>query len=270
MEITFITHLRYDSDDRIKNFQVVLDYYSSMFSNAKFIIVEDDVRHNILIDSIKWPEKRTSYYLMENAGHYHRTRAFNEGIKMAKTDVVAILDTDCIATMPAIVECYEKLKTAEYTMAWPYNGFVINVFPHIRDIFIHEKHEYNTLIKILNNNLTPLVNFSNKDYTVWSNRSVGGLVMFNRKKLIEAGGYNENFISWGYEDNEIEIRISKLGNKLYRHTDINSILFHFYHKNTIRSEHPYYASNHNEVTKITNMQLDQLIQYSKTGNFIHI
>jgi len=63
--VTFCTHLRYDSEDRIKNLQAIINYYSVNFPNAKFIFAEDDNEHNKAFDSIKWPNKRTNFYFIQ-------------------------------------------------------------------------------------------------------------------------------------------------------------------------------------------------------------
>ena len=40
--ITFICHLRIDNDERLRNLQTILNYYSKNIPDSKFIIVEDD------------------------------------------------------------------------------------------------------------------------------------------------------------------------------------------------------------------------------------
>src|SRR5690606_15013526 len=56
---------------------------------------------------------------------------------------------------------------------------------------------------------------------------------FWRKDLLEVNGYNEEFVGWGREDNEIAIRLMNKGvNK--RSLKFGGIAFHIYHKESTR------------------------------------
>jgi hypothetical protein len=135
--ITFVTHLRYDHNDRIKNLQTIIKYYSNNFKGSKFIFIEDDKEHNSAFDKITWP-KNTSFYFVKNEGLYYRTRALNYGINQATTPIVVSLDTDCIVSVNSFNVCIKELLN-DATIAWPYNGFFIDVADAIHQEFI--KHE---------------------------------------------------------------------------------------------------------------------------------
>jgi hypothetical protein len=263
--ITFFCHLRVDGQDRLRNLQSILNYYSKNIPGCKFVIVEDDIKHNTLLDNIKWP-KGTALFFMENKGLWHKTRALNEAAKNSKTDLIVQLDIDCIFNYESIQKCADFLNSNEdYHFGFPYNGYIIDVNFNIYDKFEQEGFNYQTLMNCLpdkellklgygNENL--LVRCTNKEHL-----GVGGIVMFKKDYYLNNGGYNPNFYCWGCEDNEIVTRFHKLGLKDYRITDENSIGFHLPHRNAIRHDNPYYEHNRKELSKIENMNIDDMRNY---------
>lgn len=264
--ITFITHLRYDSDDRLNNLQTVLNYYSSNLPDSRFILIQDDNEPNKNFNKIKWP-KNTTMLFVKNDGYYYRTRALNIGIKNSQTPICISLDTDCIVPIASILHiCEEMQRDSSIGIAWPYSYFIDTPYEAHRE-FKDSNYDYNILKNKVPSGLTR--NFRFGDFTVWTDTerpSVGGIVMFNTKNIKEAKGYNEKFIAWGYEDNEIHHRLLTLGYREYRTENKDDYCFHLHHDSskTVRDNSPYYASNHHEVTKITSMTKAQILEYIKT------
>jgi predicted Zn-dependent peptidase len=88
--------------------------------------------------------------------------------------------------------------------------------------------------------------------------------MFNTERFLQIGAYNEKFICWGAEDNELFTRCKILEHTKFRDTDINSVCFHLFHRNAVRSNHPYYQSNFDEAGRVESMSKEQLLNYIKT------
>lgn len=269
--ITFVTHLRYDSLDRIENLNAIIDYYGSNVKDCKFIFIEDDKEHNKAFDSVKFLKKSTSFCFVKNDSTYYRTRALNIGMKLAKTDVVVSLDTDCIVKIDSLMKCYDELMK-ECVVAWPYNGYFIDVAEPIRSQFIniHKTHQY--LLDQLDKNYKMPLTGVYKQFLVRctdnDHLGTGGIVMFNREKFLSIGGYNENFIGWGCEDNEIVSRVNILGKKHFRDTDESSICFHLYHRSAERAENPFFDQNSIEWHKIKAMSKDELTNHIKTWHWL--
>lgn len=265
--ITFVTHLRYDHEDRLKNLQTILDYYSLNYPLAKFVLVEDDSTHCSKFDNIKWPKGRTSFYFIQNNSFYYRTRALNYGIKKSNTPIVVSLDTDCIVPIESFNKCVKELLD-DATIAWPYNGYFIDTSPNLHLQFIKEGFQYDTLYKQLPDVSTLQLGVQYKDFSVRCTNTiyqgVGGIVLFNRERFLEIGAYNEKFVCWGAEDNELFTRCSILEHKKFRDTDINSICFHLFHRDAVRNNHPYYQSNFDEANKVEKMNKEELQKYIKT------
>jgi hypothetical protein len=82
-------------------------------------------------------------------------------------------------------------------------------------------------------------------------------VFFNKKYLVAIGRYNENFKSWGYEDNEIVSRALKLG---ARGSRVCGPIFHMDHARGADSspQNPFYKQNEQEYARINNMSANLL------------
>jgi predicted glycosyltransferase involved in capsule biosynthesis len=266
--ITFITHIRYDSEDRLKNLQTVLTYYSMNLPDAKFILIQDDKQPCTHFNKIVWP-KNTTMLFIKNEDFYYRTRALNFGIKHTQTPVCVSLDADCIVSIDAIKHISEKIISDNTIgIAWPYT-YVIDIPYSAHDEFVEGNYDYHLLANKIPDNIHRESVFN--DFRVWTDierPSVGGVVMFNTENLRRLKGYNEKFRAWGYEDNEIHHRVLKLGYSEYRTKTDKDYCFHLRHKNTIRDNSPYYISNHNEVTSVTNMTSDELENYIKSWRVI--
>lgn len=264
--ITFVTHLRYDSEDRLKNLQTIMDYYYKNIPDSKFIFVEDDSDHNTNFNKLKFP-KGTSFNFIKNDSIYYRTRALNYGFNMSDNPVVVSLDTDCIVPISSILMCKDALLNGA-TVAWPYNGYFIDTDFNLHDNFIHNNHEYNIFLNDLNGNYELPLTSSYKGFHVRCTSSdhlgTGGIVMFNKELFLKAGGYNEKFIGWGCEDNEILTRMNKLECKMFRDTRKTSICFHLFHRNAQRDDNPFFNSNAEEWGKIQKMEKQELEEYIKT------
>lgn len=269
-EVTFVTHLRGDHPDRISNLQIVLDYYSALLPDSNYIMVEDDKVHNPMFDQVNYPPKRTQYLFVENDSWYHRTRAFNIGSIHAplSTKAIVFMDTDCIISEKFMREGIDSILSNRADVVWPYNGTVIDTNEEVKQQFVESQLDYNFLFKMWRSHPITTVGSYNQHFGLRGSptfhKSVGGVVMFDLQRFREVGGYNENFIAWGAEDNEIESRTKKLNLRHYRCEDPDAYLFHLYHSNAIRNNHPYYQSNFDEFHKVNNMSPKDLLSYINT------
>jgi hypothetical protein len=272
--ITFITHLRMDHSDRAKNLQTILNYYSKNCPGSRFIMVEDDSEHNKGFDSIKWP-KNTSFYFIKNKGLHLKSRSLNYGIKQAETPVIVALDTDCIVPISSIHKCVEATMNG-VTMAYPYNGFFIDATYAMHQLFKEADYDFSILRDPLPAIDTLYLGQQFPEFYVRCtntghldgqfHQGVGGIAVFNKDLLIEMGGYNEKFIGWGGEDNEINERCLILEHKQFRDDDIEAVCFHLFHQSAVRNNNPYYDANMVELTKMDPKKISkqELLDYVKT------
>jgi hypothetical protein len=62
---------------------------------------------------------------------------------------------------------------------------------------------------------------------------LGCNMAFWKKDLLKVNGYNEEFVGWGKEDNDIAIRLTNSGVK-QKFLKFGAIVYHLYHKETAR------------------------------------
>jgi len=265
--ITFVTHLRHDHQDRIDNLNAIIDYYSSNILECKFIFVEDDKEHNPIFDSVKFIKGQTKFLFIKNDLTYYRTRALNIGIKQAESDVVVSMDTDCIVPINSILKCKNQLLK-DCTAAWPYNGYFIDVSSDTRNKCLNFNFNYQNLLNELDSNYKmPLLSLY-KNFIVrctdTEHLGTGGFVMFNKKRFLDAGGYNQKMIGWGCEDNELVSRLDILEHKTFRDTSAEAICFHLAHRSAQRADNPFFEQNSQEWHNVKNMNKEKLTEYIST------
>ena len=159
-------------------------------------------------------------------------------------------DTDVIFLPDQIKECVEKLREGDSKFGLPYGGHTHFIKGAVRTSVI------NTLdIESVPTSTHPEVHLENP-------ASVGGATFFDREYYLSVGGYNEKFIAWGFEDNEIVKRFTVLGQPPFR---IPGRLIHLCHRRGIDSgpTHNMYSHNQEEFNKINAMNKEQLENYIK-------
>jgi hypothetical protein len=248
-DCTFIIPVKIDSEDREKNFRFVMKYFYDKF-NTNIIITEsshndDLVLKNIYSDILK----KTNTILIEKPDekYFHRTRYLNEMLKMSKTKITVNYDVDVF--MPIHNYWEAKIKINEgCDLVYPFDvgNFQLEVPQEYRDEIINQDICKIDLKRLL------------------LNRSEYGHVQFFNTESYKKGfGENEEFISFGPEDQERYYRFNKLGYKA-EHLK-NKFVFHLNHtrgKDSI-SNHKHYQQNVNIWEKIKKMSDKDLLKYYK-------
>jgi len=218
---SFITVYKRDSDDREKNYTLLLDFLKKDFRGL-------------------------THVAMNNDASMHRTKAINELVKISKFKVIVSIDVDVIVPPMQLAMAIEMILNDEADVVYPYGGNFIK---------LNRASWYARLAKSLDIGILP--KFPD------TRMSVGGCVVFNRKKFIEAGMENENFISYGPEDKERFCRFMKLGLRVDR---VQGNLYHMNHSigKDSSAANPHYKKNCDEYQKVKNMSKEELQEYIKT------
>ena len=100
-----------------------------------------------------------------------------------------------------------------------------------------------------------------------SNSTIGWTQFVNRQKYIDSYMMNENFVSWGCEDDEFYFRMSTLGNRIAR---VEDYVYHLEHSRTENSwfSNPNFNNNWQLWHKIKTFDRNQLIQYYKGQEYL--
>jgi GT2 family glycosyltransferase len=91
--------------------------------------------------------------------------------------------------------------------------------------------------------------------------------MIKRSVEVNAGFWNENFLSWGAEDCEFHYRLQALGYKVGR---VNDFVYHFEHARTFNSHYnnPKFMDNHNLWNVMRQMNKDAIIRYYNDQSYV--
>jgi cellulose synthase/poly-beta-1,6-N-acetylglucosamine synthase-like glycosyltransferase len=195
------------------------------------IIAEDDnasETKNFLAKSIPLLNYPLQHVTQEDKG-YRRSKALNNGIKVAKANFIIFIDGDCIPHKHFIKE-YIKEKEEKKVLY----GRRVN----LSEKFSNELRKTKSLKKlnILSTAFSKSTRVVEGLYIPFyperfkSKRQLWGCNMAVLKKhLIEVNGFDEDYVEYGPEDLDIYCRLSKLGCEL-KSVKYQAIIYHLYHK----------------------------------------
>lgn len=253
-DVTFNIPIRFDSQERKENVEVVVEYLLHHLDTHVFICEES---------------RQKMFHYLENYGclylflqsenpHLHRTRCLNLMAKKSKTPIICNYDSDVLLQPQQYLDAVECIRQNVYDACFPYDGKFYNV----------PRNYYKSIKKALS-----LVILDEKKCHLINRSSIGGALFWNKEKFFAGGMENEKFIGWGYEDNELVERFRKLGFKIGR---ISGSLFHLDHPrksvssfNSLKKiagyfRNPTLKNNKREYNKVKAMSKEELIYYIQT------
>lgn len=236
-DLTILIALKVDSQDRLNNLDITMDYLQSNL-NTNIVICEQDTTPKLK------DRYNCKYIFKETNEFFNRQRGVNLAAKAADTPVVAHYDADILLTSNQIKKATEVILNGKATVVYPFDGNFYDV-----------PKKYHNLIKEAKS--TSVVDLN--ECTRFHTGSVGGAVFFNTDTFWKCGGANENFKGLGYEDNEIFFRFKKLGCEFAR---ISGPLYHLNHVRleTSYNHNPHLESNRLELHRIGELSNEQLLK----------
>ena len=259
---TYLIPLRVETPDRLRNIITVLLYLIKNI-RAPIIVKEFDTESiyeaSVLpqISQIATEEELSQItHVFEQSDEFvfHRTRLINDMIMMADTPIVCNYDCDVLLPFqthfyantfltkgyrPPEVPKDTPLQTVKVVYPYGYGMFQNQVFA-----------DDNTVSNFINSNF----NFHAFDGKLRPyDAKFGFCQFFNREEYIRLGMENENFISYGYEDDERYHRFNMCSDVVR----INDLIYHLEHK---RSENSWFTNPHIEGNR---KEWDKLKFYGK-------
>jgi predicted glycosyltransferase involved in capsule biosynthesis len=262
--ITFIIHSRKDTEERVKNMEIIIPYYQSILPDCKFVVVEDDKTQNFDF-VLKYPNVEYCHYYNED--QHRKCVGYNIGLKKVSTELVCFLDMDCLISKENLLKAIEESKRND-SIYIGYNGICVYFTYVIKNTLNQmDKDLYDYLSSYVDmTNLTTGYNTGN--YYIANTKAVGGVLIGKTRVFKSVGGFNPNFKGWGYEDNEFPIRCKILQVPVYYINTSKALLFHLPHiddnKKNTEPNHKSYLQNQQEYLKILNFNKNQLIEYINT------
>lgn len=247
-DVTFLLPVRVDSEDRLKNIDIILRYLDRYFK-TNILILEADTSSKISLPSLN--TKMDYIFIKDENEIYHRTHYLNIMIKKCITPILCICDVDAIVSPTQILQAVSRIRNKEFQITVPYSG-------SNRGIDVITKFVFS---KSLDKNLLEENKFK---FRVGSQRSCGGMVFIDYETYITAGLENEYITSWGPDDVDRVKRMEILG---FPCKFEDGELYHLHHTRAINSLFANLETQNRlylEYLKICSMTKNNLINYIST------
>lgn len=252
-QLSIVIPVKIDTEDRLNNFIFSTKYLYDNFVNFELIVIEQDLHPKL--EKI-CQDYGCVYINRKVAGTFYKTYNVNLAVSVCNNPYAMTYDCDVFFKPLALQQALQRLTSHQTDFIYPYNRFMIEI-------------DKNTTIDMTN---LPYISqhddklpsgtkllYGHADY-----ECTGGGFMYNKKEFLLVGGYNENIISYGCEDNEIEVRLKMLDHKVERLYNYNC--YHIEHSRSLDSNYNNFSqSNIAEFSRIKQMTVDDLKTYVASG-----
>jgi hypothetical protein len=239
-DITFITVVKIDSEDRRENLHLMLEFLLKHY-DTNIIIGENFTQECEWVASLPG----VSYVYFEDL-EFHRTKFLNALFRLSKTEIVVNHDVDILIPPPQMEEAVHLIR-GDWEFVYPFGGDFLRI---PRTFYPEIKSSLNT--KCL----------EGKEIKGKGDNSVGGCVLAKKSAHFRVGGENEKYRKFGREDVSRYNRYTKLG----KCSEVKGPLYHIEHfiGPDSNPNHDYMAINLSEARKELDMNKEQLLNYIKT------
>jgi len=219
-------------NDRIHNLRRVLDWLYG-FGRIEIIIVEQDKKPKLP----DFPIKGIKYIFTKSNTPFNKSHAFNVGLKYATTDVIVFGDCDLIMDPHKFIDGLKLLE--QYECVSPYSR-VIDLNPN----------EVNLTLEQMN-----MINRPGRGETDIQKICLsGGIIMYRKEAIYKIGGWEEQFIGWGAED---DFQSHKSKNLLSCYEQMSTTCYHLWHERGVPDQ-KWYQRNLQLLNKLIILPIDDL------------
>jgi len=229
--------------------------------NARVIVKEvshrNTFRYRALPEIKKYVDTERLTHLYEESDEplFCKSRVLNDLIAASNTKVVANYDVDCILPVSSYRQAYELIINDQADVVYPYQ---CGIYQWCADFNMEIYEEF-----VRSSRGTDVLDRRKR----LSNSTIGWCQFVNRQKYINSYMMNENFVSWGCEDDEFYYRMNVLGNRIAR---IDNYVYHLEHSRTHNSwfSNPNFNNNWQLWNTIKTFDKDQLVEYYKNQDYL--
>lgn len=226
---TYIISYRHNGE-RFNNLKRTLEWINS-FSGADVIVVEQD-KHSKIKD-IKLPCR---HIFLKSNMPFNKSWGFNVGLKYANSNVIVFGDSDLIMDPQEFIKSVKMLE--QYDMVNPYNSVI--------DL---NHQESNAGLE----QMFAIDRVGRGETDIQKVPLCGGICIFRREAIHKIGGWHEDFVGWGGED---DFQSVKVKNFLTWHEN-SAKCYHLYHDRTA-PDMKWYQRNLQLLQKLSPMTKEEL------------
>jgi len=226
---TYIISYRH-SVERLGNLKRTLEWINS-FTGAEIIVVEQD--KNSKIKDIKLPCR---HIFVKSNIPFNKSWGFNVGLKYANSNVIVFGDSDLIMNPNEFIKSIKMIE--QYEMINPYNSVI--------DL----NHQESNL------GLDQIMKIERPGRGETDIQKVplcGGICIFRREAIHKIGGWHEDFVSWGGEDDFQSIKVKNF----LTWYENDSKCYHLYHDRPA-PDMKFYQRNLNLLKNLSEMSKEEL------------
>jgi glycosyltransferase involved in cell wall biosynthesis len=203
-KITYVIAYKH-KPDRLSNLRRVLEWLAP-FQGLEIVLVEQDSTSKIAELNL-----RLKHIFIKSEMPFNKAWAFNVATKYITTPIIIFGDSDLIMNPNEFIRAVQLLD----------NYDVVNPYSSVIDLTQQESQaDINSILSI---------NRIGRGDAVDDIQKVplcGGIIMFKKDALIKIGGWNEDFIGWGAEDDMQSLKVKMF----LTHTTIPSRCYHLFHE----------------------------------------
>lgn len=246
---TYVIGYRH-TPDRINNLRRVLDWING-FAGVEVLLIEQDKHSKISHLNLK-----AKHIFLKSGEPYNKSWSFNFAMKWAKSNIIVYADSDLIMDPNQFIEGLKLLK--DYEMVNPYKS-VVDLEPNESNL---------PLEKILEINRPGRGETDHQKVPL-----CGGICMFRKDSLQKIGGWNEDFVGWGAEDDFISVKVKHF----LSWTELPYRCYHLYHQRPAPDMNLYQknlqllnklaAMSKEDLMKVTNNQIQKIGMKNKCSTF---
>ena len=269
---TFIIPLRIETDDRMRNIITTLIYLTRNF-NTKIIVKEVDKESVYerevvpLLEQALEPEMLACiHHIFEQSDEFtfHRTKILNDMLWMVDTPVVANYDSDIILPLETYINATNMISKG-----WVHPD--AEGSKPVKVIYPYGYGNYQFQCHVGDNEVTNFINsgfnfeYFNGHMRQWDAK-YGFCQFFDTEEYKKLGGENENFVAYGYEDDERHFRFNLLSSV----GRIHEYVYHLEHGRTKNSwfNNPYCEDNKNLWETLKVKGKESLTKYYQEIDYI--
>lgn len=263
-DVAAVTSFTADAPERLRNLELWVRYLTEIAPDIELVVIEQDTRSRI--DGELNTVAATLHHLVPTTGSHWKTRNQNLGAKLSSRPLLLFLDCDVLLPPAAIAIALDEVRE-NGGFVQPFNGVMaeIHAVPAAGADLVamvtalpHFERDYDRDLGAADFSAAAPI-YGGSDY-----HATGGAMACRRGDFFRTGGYNENFVSYGFEDMEFFARVPRLGFKLNSIDGYNA--YHLPHPredDSLYSTH--YRANEAEYQRVCTMKDGDLVRYALNG-----
>lgn len=266
-ELTIVIPVKIESSDRYNNLKTVLGYINHHFkTNIKIIEESPDNPKIDFLDNFQNLSIDYKFYQVPSNEPFHRTKYLNEMIFSTTTKVVSNYDSDVFFPVQTYVDVVNSIINREFDFVYPYLLGQGQKQLYYSKWYESKLAQWTPMWKFIQDWDINVFDGDSEHVKMWAS-AYGHSIFADTNKYKAAFGENEEFISYGPEDQERAYRFQKLG---YNVNWYNGYVYHIEHMRTNDSSigNPQFNTNCQIFEHIKTLSKDELLDYYKNITYL--